>query len=160
MAPPSPANVPAVFILIPILLAACGGETTPEYCLDRADDPDCDGVPEVWDRCPGTAVGDPADRLGCSEGQVAGCSVRLVEPDDGARLTAPARFRWSGDCDVWLLQFSDDPDFPAGATRTAVRTDASQADASGDEKYWRVVGGVDGVSAGAYSPHREVKRWR
>jgi len=86
--------------------------------------------------------------------------VRPIEPEDGARLKAPARFRWTGDCDVWLLQFSDDPDFPAGATRTVVRTEASEVTAEGTEKYWRVVGGREGSSAGASTPPREVKRWR
>ncbi len=151
--------MPAVLTLIPILLLACSPDP-PEYCVDRADDADCDGVPDAWDQCNNTAWGDPADRVGCSEGQAAGCSVRLVEPDDGARLEAPARFRWSGDCEVYLLQFSDDPEFPAGATRTAVRTDVQEVTASGTESYWRVVGGMSGSSSGAHTPVREVKRWR
>ncbi len=143
-----------------MLLAACGGEVSPEYCQGRADDPDCDGVPEDWDRCPETALGEATDRLGCSERQVAGCSVALLEPDDGARLSAPARFRWNGDCDIWLLQFSDDPSFPAGATRTAARTEAHQVDASGSETYWRVLGGMSGTSSGVASESRAIIRWR
>jgi len=148
-----------VFILLSFFLMGCG-DSLPEYCEARADDPDCDGVPDAWDQCPNSPIGDPTDRLGCSEGQAARCSVRPVEPDDNARLEAPARFRWTGDCDVWLLQFSDDPEFPAGATRTALHTEASEVTASGTEEYWRVVGGRDGSSAGATTPPRKVKKWR
>ena len=70
------------------------------------------------------------------------------------------RFRWSGSCEVWLLQFSEDPSFPAGATRTVVRTTDKQVEAEGSEGYWRVVGGNHGVSAGATSPPRQIGRWR
>lgn len=149
-----------MFILLSILLTGCADNSLPEYCEGRSDDPDCDGVPDEWDQCPNSAIGDPTDRLGCSEGQAARCSVQLIEPEDNKRLDSPARFRWSGDCDVYLLQFSDDPDFPAGATRTALRTAASEVVVEGTEQYWRVVGGRDGSSAGATTPVREVKRWR
>jgi len=148
-----------VFILLSLFLTGCG-DSIPEYCEARADDPDCDGVPDAWDQCPNTLIGDATNRLGCSEGQAARCSVRPVEPEDRARLKAPARFRWTGDCDVWMLQLSDDPDFPAGATRTAIRTSASEVLITGEEKYWRVVGGREGSSAAASTPPREVKKWR
>jgi hypothetical protein len=102
-------------------------------------------------------------RLGRSRGPrglLRGPGSRLLGAPRRARLEAPARFRWSGDCEVYLLQFSDDPEFPAGATRTAVRTDVQEVTASGTESYWRVVGGMSGSSSGAHTPVREVKRWR
>ena len=151
--------MPILFAMLTVI--GCNGQNqTPDWCADRADDSDCDGVPTDWDQCPETVNGAPTDRLGCSEAQAAGCGVSLVEPDNKARLTAPARFRWSGDCDVWLLQMSNDPTFPAGATQTVVRTTDSEVLAEGSLDYWRVVGGKTGVSSGVESEVREVKRWR
>ena len=149
--------IPALFSLITLL--GCQ-EEVPEFCLERADDIDCDGVPDDQDRCPASPMGDPTDRSGCTEGQAAGCSVTAVEPADNERLESPARFRWAGDCDVYLLQFSDDPSFPVAATRTGVRTTAIEVVAPGSEQYWRVVGGLQGSSAGALTPPREVRRWK
>ncbi len=151
-----------VRLLLPILLicgeAGCGNRQ-PDWCRDRADDADCDGVPDSSDRCVETPDGASTDRVGCSQNQAAGCAVEAIEPKTREKLEGDARFRWSGDCDVYLLQLSDDPAFPAGATRTALRTEASEVSASGDETWWRVVGGLDGASAGYSTPAREI-RWR
>ncbi|MCB9793754.1 MAG: hypothetical protein H6741_13630 [Alphaproteobacteria bacterium] len=143
--------------LLPLLtlLAACSGDP----CKDREDDLDCDGVPDALDRCAETPEGVRSDRLGCSETQAAGCAVLLAGPEDGARVEGPVSLRWSGSCEVYLVQLSDDPSFPAGATRTAARTEASEALVSGEERYWRVVGGLRGRSSGAESEARRI-RWR
>jgi hypothetical protein len=139
------------------LLAACS--RGPAFCAERADDADCDGVPDAADRCPESEEGAWKDRLGCTEAQAAGCSTALLSPEDRDRVTGPALFRWEGDCEHYLLQLSDDPAFPAAATRTAVRTAATEATASGNERYWRVTGGLRGSSSGAASEAREL-RWR
>jgi len=143
-----------------LLLPGCQKEEIPEWCVDRADDADCDGTPDAWDRCAESPLGDPTDRMGCSEGQAARCAVSPVEPEDNEKLDTPTTFRWAGDCDVYLLQFSDDPAFPAGLTRTAVKTAGKEVTAEGTEAYWRVVGGLYGASAGAQTPPREIKKWR
>jgi hypothetical protein len=130
-----------------------------DHCVERADDYDCDGVPDAADFCPGTAQDVLTDRVGCSENQSAGCDVQALAPDDGARVTGPAAFRWLGDCEVYLLQFSDDPDFPPGATRTAARTTGQEHAVTADEMWWRVVGGNHGKSTGAHTEGREL-RWR
>ncbi|MCB9792483.1 MAG: hypothetical protein H6741_07110 [Alphaproteobacteria bacterium] len=143
-------------ILLPLLLlSACSGDP----CASREDDRDCDGVPDALDRCESTPQGALSDRQGCSEAQAAGCAVLLQGPDDGARVKGEATVRWSGDCEVYLVQLSDDEAFPAGATRTAARTTAFEARVRGEERYWRVVGGLEGRSAGAATPPRRI-RWR
>jgi hypothetical protein len=147
-------------LLIALLLLPACKEELPEWCLSRADDADCDGSPDAWDRCPESPFGDSTDRLGCTEGQAARCSISPVEPDNKAKLDSPATFRWAGDCDVYLLQFSDDPAFPPGGTRTALKTTGKEVSADGTEAYWRVVGGLTGSSSGAQTPPREIKKWR
>lgn len=139
------------------LVVACR-EGPSSVCADRVDDADCDGVPDPGDRCPRTGSGELTDRLGCSETEAAGCTVRLVSPGAGERVSAPTQFRWEGTCEVYLLQLSDDPAFPPAGTRTALRTEGLAAVADGTERYWRVVGGLRGSSAGAASPGWEV-RW-
>jgi len=126
----------------------------PEWCEGRQGDPDCDGVVEASDLCPDTEIGVLTDRVGCSERQTAGCAVVLASPADKTR--APEVFRWTGDCDAYLLQFSNDPTFPPGATRTAVNTPDQAVSATGTERWWRVVGGVRGGSTGFATDPREV----
>lgn len=145
-------------MLLLVALLACRPSAEPAWCVDRADDADCDGVPDATDQCPATDPEVLTDRLGCSERQTAGCIVTPVSPADGERPGEPARFRWSGDCHRYLLQFSDDPAFPAAGTRTAVRTEAQEVVATGEERYWRVVGGMDGRSTGFATDPREI-RW-
>ena len=84
--------------------------------------------------------------------------MTAIEPD-AYIVENPGRFRWAGDCDVYLLQFSDDPEFPPGATRTAMRTTAMEVVTEGSESFWRVVGGLYGGSSAAQTPPRAVK-WR
>lgn len=139
------------------MLLACRPETAPEYCLERADDADCDGVPDGIDHCPATELEALTDRAGCSERQAAGCMVTPAFPADRAKWSEDLHFRWSGDCDVYLLQLSDDPDFPPGATRTALRTTAQEARVTGTERYWRVVGADDGHSVGWTTDVRELR---
>ncbi len=143
-------------MLLLALAAACsgGGELD---CAQRADDADCDGVPDAADRCPNTAADQLTDRLGCSGTQAAGCSARLVAPEDGARPEGAALFRWESDCDISLLQFSDDPSFPAGATTTAARTHGIEAVVEAAGAYWRVQAGLHGSTAPAPPPHPEQK---
>lgn len=142
-----------------LFFVGCGSAGS-DWCEERTDDGDCDGVPDDWDQCSETPADALTDSRGCSATQTAGCTVQALSPEEGAVLESPARFRWSGSCEVWLLQFSEDPSFPAGATRTVVRTTDKQVEAEGSEGYWRVVGGNHGVSAGATSPPRQIGRWR
>lgn len=134
------------------LALACG----PKPCADRLDDADCDGVPDAVDACASTARDALTDRRGCSGDQVAGCSVTLRSPEDGARDATHAR--WVGDCDVYHLQTSDDPAFPVAATSTVYRGPAQElALPDGMATYWRVVGGLEGRAQGATTPARELK---
>lgn len=140
-----------------LLAALVGCSQIPPYCKDRADDVDCDGIPDANDRCADSPLESPTDRLGCTENQAAGCSVSLVRPDDRENVKGEVAFRWTGDCDTYLLQFAEDPAFPAAATRTAIRTEAREVMATGSERYWRVVGGRTGSSAGFSTPARRIK---
>lgn len=141
--------------LLALSLACSGGDL--DWCADRSDDADCDGVPDASDLCPSSATNQPTDRLGCSPTQAAGCSVRALAPADGDAGEGQVLFRWESDCDVALLQFSDDPDFPAGATTTAVRTEATEVAAEPQGAYWRVQAGLAGSSTGAVTPPRSLQ---
>jgi hypothetical protein len=137
------------------LLLSCGGPADP--CASREDDADCDGVPDGRDVCPSSRRADLADAAGCTETQSAGCAVEALSPVDGAVTEGTTLFQWSGDCDVYLLQLADDARFPAAATRTASRTQGTEAAVTGTERYWRVVGGKAGASAGASTTPRELE---
>ena len=143
-----------MLILLILVLGACSRDV----CADRADDGDCDGVPDAWDRCLQSEAG-LVDRVGCTEGQAAGCHVLASSPEDGERVDGSARLRWSGDCEVYLVQLSDDPAFPPAATRTVARTRDLEATVAGEERYWRVQGGLSGSPAGASTEPRQL-RWR
>lgn len=146
-----------VFLLIAALVG-CGAKSP---CEDRVDDVDCDGVPDAADVCGATVLG-PVDRLGCADNERAGCVVLAETPADGERVKDKALARWSGTCDVYLLQVSDDPDFPPGATRTVARTSgvsATLTPGAKEERYWRVQGGVRGETASFSTPPRTI-RWR
>ncbi len=136
-------------------LLSCGGPVDP--CASRADDADCDGVPDANDLCAGSRGGDPTDGAGCTETQAAGCAVEAVSPTDGAVVDGQTLFQWSGNCDVYLLQFADDERFPPAATRTATRTQGTEAAESASERFWRVVGAKSGSSAGSYTVPRELE---
>lgn len=142
--------------LLLLLLTACSHGVD---CADRADDIDCDGVPDDADRCADTPADTFADRQGCSENQAAGCVVLPESPEDGARFSGPATFTWSDTCDVVLIQLSDDASFPPASTRTAVRSRDERAELEGSERYWRLVGGLEGRSAGYATEPRRI-RWR
>lgn len=135
-----------------LLLAACGD---PGACPERAGDSDCDGVPDVRDFCSGTDPEALHDAAGCSDAQSAGCRVELLAPEDGADVLPEDRFGWNGDCDVWLVEFSDDAAFAPARTRVALRTQATESMIVAPERYWRVTGGRYGRSAGVSSPVRE-----
>ncbi len=134
-------------------LLACG-DPVPAFCRERADDADCDGVPDAADLCPNSGLGALHDAVGCTDAQAAGCSVELLTPEDGVTIQGETRFAWLGTCDAYSLQFADDPAFPPGATRTAVNTAATEVISSGRERYWRVVGGQHGASMGFAAPPR------
>ncbi|MEY3212639.1 MAG: hypothetical protein RIT28_3120 [Pseudomonadota bacterium] len=145
-------------LLLIAALAGCGAKS---HCEDRADDGDCDGVPDAADLCGATVLG-PVDRQGCADNERAGCVVLAETPEDGDRVKDAALARWSGTCDVYLLQVSDDPDFPPGATRTVARTtgvSATLTPSAAEEGYWRVQGGVRGETASFSTPPRKI-RWR
>jgi hypothetical protein len=143
--------------------AACGApvEGLPDYCADRADDVDCDGVPDSRDQCPGTEIGALKDARGCTENQRAGCGVLLKTPLEDEKLDRDlsVAFRWSGDCDVYLVQVSNDPEVAPAATRTVARVPELQATADVEEAYWRVVGAREDKSAGYATPARRLS-WR
>lgn len=135
----------------------------PEFCADRDDDGDCDGVPDLYDQCPGTDFETLTDARGCSASERAGCSATLKTPVEREKLdpTRQVVFRWSGDCDLYLVQLSTTPAFLPGDTFTAARVVELQAqtDVRDDMPYWRVVGGLEGREAGYSTPAREI-RWK
>ncbi len=157
------------------LLTACG-QKQPDYCVERnrladlADeqgvtgyphDADCDGTPDYLepDHCLRSPVGDPTDRLGCTSGQASGCWLLPEAPAEDLKAEGEVAFRWSGDCDVYLVQFSDDLEFHPARTRTAVRTEGREVHLEASEAYWRLVGGLEGESAETASAPRSI-RWR
>lgn len=143
-------------MLLFLLLTACSRGVD---CADRADDADCDGVPDDADRCSATPASKLVDRQGCSENEAAGCVILPELPADGARVKGAATITWSGTCELTLVQLSDDPSFPPARTRTVARTRAEQAQVEGTEAYWRLVGGLSGHSAGYSTEPRRI-RWR
>jgi hypothetical protein len=138
-------------------LLACGPART---C--PAGDQDCDGVPDEADLCAGSnedqAIAEPTDAAGCTDDQIARCTVALDSPGPDASAAGSTAFAWHGTCDVYLLQFSDDATFPAGRTRTEIRTTKQTWVATGTERWWRVVGGRMGSSHGFTTEPREI-RW-
>lgn len=80
----------------------------------RPDD-DNDGVPDGWDLCPGTRLGQLHDAEGCAPGQRGGLALGQDHPPQDAVLTVPPTFRWTGDFTWAVLQISVDGTFgPAG----------------------------------------------
>jgi hypothetical protein len=129
----------------------------PNWCADRDDDADCDGVPDAMDQCANSAADQPTDRSGCTATQAEGCGVRALAPLDGEKRLDDMVFRWETDCDVTLLQFSDDPDFPAGATTTIAKTTATEIAAQPAGEWWRLQSGLNGSSGGAVTPPRSLQ---
>jgi hypothetical protein len=137
-------------------LLACAPERT---C---AGDEDCDGVPDVADRCAGSnferAIAEPTDAAGCTDDQMARCVAELDRPPSAASARGPTTFGWHGTCDVYLLQFSDDAAFPVARTRTEIRTAREEWTTTSTARWWRVVGGRTGSSRGFTTEPREI-RW-
>ncbi len=81
---------------------------------DRSDD-DSDGVPDEWDICPGTRLGERSDGEGCAVGQRSGAPVGLVSPAQDGVLVDGGTFEWEGELESAVLQVSFDGTFgPAG----------------------------------------------
>ena len=143
-------------LLLWLLACAPPGRTCPD------GDEDCDGVPDDADRCAGsneeTAVAEPTDAAGCTDDQMARCTVALDQPLHGTRAIGDTTFSWHGTCDVYLLQFSDEPTFLAGRTRTEIRTAEHAWTTTDAGRWWRVVGGRTGSSHGFTTDPREI-RW-
>ena len=141
-------------LLLWLLACAPAGRTCP------AGDEDCDGVPDEADRCAGSnedqPVAEPTDAAGCTDDQMARCTVALDGPGHGASAFGSTTFVWHGTCDVYLLQFSDDATFPSGRTRTEIRTAQQAWVAASTERWWRVVGGRTGSSRGFTTEPREI----
>ena len=137
------------------LLACAPARTCP------VGDEDCDGVPDEADRCAGSnedeAIAEPTDAAGCTDDQMARCTVALDAPRPNARVRGSTTFEWHGTCDVYLLQFSDDETFPAGHTRTAIRTTEETWVGARTERWWRVVGGRTGGSRGFTTEPWEIR---
>lgn len=141
----------------PALFAtACDENAPPDWCLDRQGDADCDGTPDTEDQCDGTPYNSLVDRRGCLESQVAGCSVSVVGATGPQLAASDGFFRWEGNCDVYLLQFSNDPDFPLTETITAVRTEGLEVQSATRGEWWRVVGGLRGSASGAATEPRRI----
>lgn len=140
-----------------LLTTGCSEDTPPDWCIDRPGDADCDGTPDTEDQCDATPYNSLVDRRGCSENQAAGCNVTLSSPEDGERIKDDSIFRWQGNCEVYLLQFSDDPSFPLTATHTVARTNAKEVQAQAQGEWWRVVGGLKGSSAGKSTEARRIR---
>lgn len=140
-----------------ILATACAVDATPEWCENRTGDADCDGTPDTEDQCDGTPLNSLVDRRGCLESQVAGCSVTLLEATGATTPGGDGFFRWNGNCDIYLLQFSDDAAFPLTATVTSVRTERLEVQSPTRGAWWRVVGGLHGVASGATTAPRRIQ---
>ena len=142
-------------LLLWLLACAPAGRTCP------AGDEDCDGVPDEADRCAGSnqdqTIAEPTDAAGCTDDQMARCTVALDAPPAHGTKAGSATFAWHGTCDVYLLQFSDDATFPAGRTRTEIRTAEQAWAATSSERWWRVVGGRTGSSHGFTTEPRELR---
>lgn len=138
------------------LAAACDENVPPEWCVERQGDADCDGTPDTEDQCDGTPYNSLVDRRGCLESQVAGCAVSLLTATAPTTPNSDGFFRWDGNCDVYLLQFSDDPEFPLTATTTAVRTESLEVQSTRHGAWWRVVGGMRGSASGAATEPRRI----
>lgn len=80
----------------------------------RADD-DRDGVPDLWDLCPLTVLGQPTDHEGCSPMQRLSLGVGLTLPEQDALMAAPPTFRWSGEQDSAVVQISVDGTWGVGS---------------------------------------------
>jgi plastocyanin len=82
---------------------------------EEPDDADRDGVPDGWDACPGTRVGERHDAEGCGIGQRRGVAVGLVSPVEDAVFADAPTFTWEGGAAQGVLQISLDGTFgPAG----------------------------------------------
>lgn len=149
----------SMHFIILLLATGCGQDKTPEYCLNRSMDPDCDGIELMFDQCGGSDFGVRTDARGCSERQTTSCTVDLQSPYNNEKLTAGLStvFRWEGNCEVYLLQFSEDQNFHPASTRTAGRYSELQGEVIADETYWRVVGGMTGESTGVSTTGRLIK---
>jgi plastocyanin len=124
-------------------------------------DADHDGVPDEWDLCPETRLGQLHDADGCAPGQRAGLPLGLVSPEQDAVLTVPPTFRWEGEFVSAVVQVSLDGTFGAAsrfdfgpyALGGALLTDADWAalleESDGSRALlWRVVAlGEDGETA-------------
>ncbi|MEY3212638.1 MAG: hypothetical protein RIT28_3119 [Pseudomonadota bacterium] len=78
-------------------------------------DADHDGVPDEWDLCPATRLGQLHDADGCAAGQRAGLPLGLVSPEQDAVLTVPPTFRWEGEFVSAVVQVSTDGTFGAAS---------------------------------------------
>ena len=153
-------SLPMHLLSLLLLTSACKLDMTPEYCVSRTNDMDCDGVEDTVDMCQGTAFNRLTNATGCSSEQLAKCSIQLVSPSSSRSeqlsKDEETSFRWDGTCDVYHLQFSNDATFPAAGTRTGSRTSENEAAVIVTEAYWRVWGGMTGNSHGTQTPAREL----
>lgn len=121
-------------------------------------DIDADGVPDEWDICPQTRLGDRTDGEGCATGQRAGVGLGMVSPAEDDILAGAGTFSWQTDAESVVLQVSFGGHFgPAaridygpisGQSYTLSQADwqALLAESDGSKTMlWRLVGlGKDG----------------
>jgi len=73
----------------------------------HADD-DRDGVPDLWDVCPLTVLGQATDHEGCAPMQRFSLGVGLTSPVQDAIAASPPVFRWEGQQATAVVQISTD----------------------------------------------------
>lgn len=139
-----------------LVLLSCGDASSPmapDPCPGRADDADCDGVPDGRDLCPASPTGF-TDAAGCAEAQEAGCRVgelRLSPLGEGRW-----RLLWEGDCAAWVVQSSPDAAFLPGRSRMITRTSLGMAEVALPPGWVRVLGGQEGNARAAASAPQAV----
>ncbi len=100
---------------------------------EQAGDADRDGVPDGWDVCPGTAVGERHDGEGCGMGQRRGVTIGLVSPAEDTVWADPPTFRWEGAAVQSVLQVSLDGTFGPAARLDWGPLEASEYTPSEDQ---------------------------
>jgi enediyne biosynthesis protein E4 len=128
----------------------------------RADD-DRDGVPNEWDVCPMTVLGQSTDADGCAPMQRLSMGVAPVSPPQDAIVAAAPEFQWDGAADSAVVQLSVDGtwgiagrwDFGPVTGNSLQLTDEQWAALPKDRVFlWRVATWREDGAEGLSSPRR------
>jgi len=109
------------------------------------EDSDSDGVPDDWDVCPSTRLGDRTDGEGCAIGQRVGVAAGLVYPASDEVLIEAYTFEWDGELTSAVLQIALNGTFgPSGRLDYGPVTDSKYAFT--DEEWKTLQGHSDGTT--------------